>query len=366
MKYIQVIFFLVWLITFSCVDKFDPEITSYQDFLVVEGMITNENTIYTVKLSRTGGIGGGGWIQPENNAIVTINDDLGNINILKEYKQGTYISDSTNLTGQIGREYYIHIETSDDEIFESEPLKMLPAPPIDRIYKQYLKKESIDPETPDEGFLIYLDSYNQENSCFHYRYKYEEIWEILIPWLFPPIEKRHCWFSEYSDHILIKSTEDLSENAVVGFPVTYISSTNTNKLGIKYCINIKQYSLNKSEYEFWSKLKSINENIGGIYDQIPSSIQGNIYCCSDSSKRALGYFSVSAYTDTRFFITKTEHNMEVYNPYIFCKEYPPYMALGPYYVLQKEPSYALTLDTACIDCTVEGTNKEPSYWNKVN
>ncbi len=365
MRY-NIIQIIIMLLSLSaCIDKFDPDITEYQDFLVVEGLITNDSTTYYVKLSRSGGIGGGGWIQPENNAIITIHDDLGNTYLLTEYKHGLYRSNPNNLIGEIGREYYVHIETEDGEVYESDPLKMLAVPPIDNIRKEYLKKESINPDKPDEGFLIYLDSYNQNNSCTHYKYKYEEIWEIFIHWTYPPVEKRHCWFSEESNNILIKSTEDLIDNSVIGFPVTFVSATTTNKLGIKYCINIKQYSLNKEEYEFWSKLSITNENIGGIYDPIPSSVQGNIFCCSDSSKRALGYFSVSAYTSARYFISKTEHAMKVYDPYDLCDEAKPPPPGLHYYILQSQP-FEYTVDTACVDCTVDGTNKEPDYWNDTN
>lgn len=360
-----IIIILLIIVFSSCIEKFDPDIVEYQDFLVVEGLITNEKNVYSVKLSRSGGVGGGGWIQPENDAIVTINDDLGNTYVLSEYMHGIYKSDSSILTGQVGREYFLHIVTQDGDIYESEPIKMLAVPSIDNIYKQYLKKESNNPDKPDEGFLVYLDSYNNDNSCSHYRYTYEEVWETFNYWPYPPIEKRICWFNEESNNILIKSTEDLSENSVVGYPVTFVSATTSNKLGIKYCIHIKQYSINQLEYDFWSKLKQLNENFGGMYDPIPSSIQGNVYCCSDSTKRALGYFSVSATTVTKFFIDKSEHNMNVFDPYDLCDEpKPPPIGLD-YYILQLSP-WEYTVDIECIDCTVKGTNVEPTYWNESN
>jgi hypothetical protein len=73
----------------------------------------------------------------------------------------------------------------------------------------------------------------------------------------------------------------------------------TDRLRVGYSILVDQYSLNEDEYLYWEKLQSITEQVGGLYDIIPSPVPSNVYCVDDPNEKVLGYFSVSANTSKR-------------------------------------------------------------------
>jgi hypothetical protein len=47
--------FLFLLAVASCIDPYIPNLKNYKSLLVVEGLITNENSSYKIKLGRTTG-----------------------------------------------------------------------------------------------------------------------------------------------------------------------------------------------------------------------------------------------------------------------------------------------------------------------
>ena len=52
-KYLSFIWFLVlFVLTIGCVEQIDLKTISFEDALVVEGTITNENKFHQIKLSR--------------------------------------------------------------------------------------------------------------------------------------------------------------------------------------------------------------------------------------------------------------------------------------------------------------------------
>ena len=54
-KYLKILLYsaLTLIVVANCIDPFYPDIEEYENVLVVDGFITNENSTYKVKLSRT-------------------------------------------------------------------------------------------------------------------------------------------------------------------------------------------------------------------------------------------------------------------------------------------------------------------------
>jgi hypothetical protein len=121
-------FFLV-----KCIDPYTPRLRSFESRLVVDALVTDENTSNYVRLTRT-------TLLPDDEPVkvtgarVTIPDDLGGSFILEERYPGDYRTDSLSFRGEVGRTYTITIETSDGDRYESVPCRMYPVPGIDSLY----------------------------------------------------------------------------------------------------------------------------------------------------------------------------------------------------------------------------------------
>ena len=366
----QILLLLLLSLINSCIVEYVPKTNEVDELLVVEGLITDQPGRSTLKLSKTLPLGKL-FVKPLKGCIVWISDDLGQIDSLKETTMdGTYVTDSANFQGVIGRQYTLHIRTTRDSVnlsYESLPMEMKPVPQIDSIY--YEKKIFVKWPLDYEGCQIYLDTHDPVNNCRFYRWEYSETWEFHLPYDVP---YRVCWRSDRSDGIFIKNTSFLSEDRITRYPLYSIPNP-FDRLSIKYSLLVKQYSLNEDEYLYWEKVKNSSDQEGGLYDIIPGTISNNIYCIENPEQRVCGYFSVSAVSSKRIFIIDSFAGLNT--SYISC---PSDTIFGTgaipglnssVWVIEDNsnkvpPNRIVTDNIDCADCRVRGTDIKPVFWNE--
>ena len=381
-NYFKILIFLTLtpVIMVRCIEPFYPDIEEYENVLVVDGLITNENMVYQVKLSRTMQFGDINK-KPVPGAAVQVVDDLGSTYMFREIKSGTYQSYPEEFVGQTGRKYKLLIETSEGNKYESafEELKQIPE--IDSIHWQYKEKPSTDPDNPVKGIEILVDTHDPENKTRYYSWNWLETWEFLTPYHKDTLPG-HCWKYDSSRVIQIGSTDHLTEDILQNYPLYYISGS-TNRLSLRYSVLIKQYSLTKEAFNYWSRIKETNENTGTLFDPIPTQVTGNVTDLNDPDKPVLGYFQASAVTTGRIFIDRAElivYKLFVSDGFDYCESEmytdtlntprPDYLDLVENYgwiVYYQETSgpYVntyLTNSIACVDCSVSGSPIKPDFW----
>lgn len=365
--------FLFFMILFhGCVSEFVPVIEEEEELLVVEGLVTDQLRSNTITLSKSLPLGKKSEAKPLGNCHVRITDDLGNTWELTERKTGTYITDSTQFRGVIGRTYTLEIALNRYGNFDyrSDPVTMLPVPPIDSVYYEKIQiKDSLEvyPKGVD-ACRIFVDTHDPDNVCRYYRWDFRETWILQLLW---PVENAICWVSENSSSINLKSTAAFSESVVKRQPVQYINHQ-TDRLSRRYSILVNQYSLSADEFLFWEKLQNLTDQTGGLYDIIPSSIPGNIRSIDNPDEKVLGFFSVSAVQSKRLFIRNEFAGLV--NLYPNCpadtvwNEYYPDDLPDEYWTLAFEQlafgvlRRILTTNQGCADCTVRGTKTKPDFW----
>jgi hypothetical protein len=364
----------LFILTSGCITKFIPDITEKTSLLVVDGMITDQKAIYTIKLSKSQPLAEQSVAKPVMGAYVTVTDDDGAVYYMNETSQGSYTSDSSLFKGETGRKYTLHIQTAGTDgpihTYESFPMELRPVPAIDSVYWEKTIIKDKDPLTgfPVEGCQIYVDSHDNGENCKFYRWNFSETWEFHIPYFVP---NRVCWKTENSYNINIKSTSSLSENSISGYPLFFISNT-SDRLSVKYSIDVKQYSLSQEEYAYWGKIKDITQNVGSLYDIVPASVNGNMICVDDPQEAVLGYFSVSAESSQRLFVQ--QYFSGLVNQYLGC----PSDTVFGYGAIQGENSYVwvivdhtlgppiyrvITNNRDCADCRIRGSSVRPSFWD---
>lgn len=369
----SIIFFLLFLAFKSCIVPYVPEPPENDELLVVEGLITDQHEVNTIKLSKSFPL----WTTQNpvhlTGCKVWITDDLEHLVNLKETTIGTYKTDSSNFQGTIGKKYTLHIKTNaanGNLNYESFPMELKPVPVIDRIY--YAKKAYASYPRPIEGCQIYLDTYDPANSCNFFRWTYSETWEFHLPF---DVNNKVCWRTENSYDIFLKNSSLLAENRIIGFPLKTIANP-VDRLSVKYSILVKQYSLNEEEFIYWETLKTSLDQAGGLYDIIPPIIPNNIYCVENPDEKILGYFSVSAVSSRRIFIKDSfagdDHQYEdcITDTITGKVIIDTLRGLNSFiWVLidnsDKVPSKIfLTKKRGCADCLERGTNIEPLFWKE--
>jgi Domain of unknown function (DUF4249) len=400
------VFSLIAVLALStCIDPYSPKLKGYKSLLVVDGLITDANTSYTVKLSTT--------IQEQNitpstvsDAAVFITDDAGNNFNLNSWGNGIYKTDSIKFTGIIGRTYTLHIITQEGNEYVSDPCSMLSVPDIDSVY--YARdQELVNNETESqEGIMIYLDSKAGDNNQY-YRWGFEETWKFRVPdpkkydyingYIVPVAQvKEYCWKSIKSDIILVRSVLSGAATPVKKEPIFFIASNKSDRLMSEYSILIKQYSISRNEYEFWDNLKRVNESGADIFASQPFPVISNIHNINNPNEMVLGYFQVSAVKQKRLFIPFSEFvrlHLPFYHyddceriekaPSDYATQFGPpvtfddlyslfciksdYVFIEPVYNSVTNALEKLVFTTPeCADCELTGTSNKPDFWIDLN
>ena len=386
-----IVFGSLFLLFNRCVEPFMPVLDDNDavNLLVVEGLITNETGAFGVSLTSTVPVYNNDpnvidEYQPVTGAVVQIIDDRGNTYLLVENRAGWYETENKDLKGIPGYTYTLLINTIVGNQYESLPVLMKEVPDIDTVHFEELSHTYFDQETPyDENRLnILVDTRAPGDEIAYFKWDFEETWEfempgyVLVghgtgPYAPPPsmesidmeFEKKHCWVSESSSSILIKSTIDSPSNEIRNFVLQSIGPPD-DRLNIKYSILVKQYVINRDLYNFFNLLRESNKETGGIYEKTPAQIIGNIRCC-DGSKQALGYFMVSAVKTKRIFISPDEHGVVNGTAYGNCgwtTDKPRYQPVYLYGTYGNEDTQVWSSNKYCTDCRIRGTNIQPDFW----
>ena len=394
------IFTFTFLVT--CIDPFDPGLKDSESLLVVDALVTNENRSFQVKLSRTIDV----QLEdppPVTGALVSVRDNFGKSTVFQETTGGIYKSDSLVFHGVIGNSYILSIKTPEGDEYESEPCTMAPVQNLEKIY--FIKDQEILNNGSQilEGIRIFIDSEGADNIRY-LRWVFNEYWETCVP---DPKKynyindstilevdqiKQICWRNYRSDKIIIESTNLSQTNNVEKKPIAFIASAESDRLLIRYCIEIKQLSLSRSEFDFWDQLIQLNESGGEIFDKQPFKLVSNIHNINNPREAVLGYFQVSAADLKRFYITPGdigELNIPLYQ--YDCRrivlgpdDFPPpivpnsgmtfdkifklysapdYEFIEPIYDSQGKLQKLAFSRPVCADCSLNGTLFKPYFWD---
>jgi len=382
-KPIFVLFIIGTLIT--CIEPYTPNLGKFESLLVVDALLTDENSSNYVKISRTVASADK---EPEKvtGAQVTVTADNGKTAYFSEISDGVYKSDSTVFRGKTGHSYTLHITTADGVEFKSDECLLSPVQEIDSIYYK-LDEEILDNEIKS-GLRLYVKS-KASTEVGYNRWTYREWWKVeayyaqeyvyvdsatFLP--FTPY-KRLCYANKKSGDIIIKSAMETIDQ-----PLLFIASQDSPRLLVEYCLELRQLSLSKDEYEFWNCMKQIGESGSTIFDKQPFQISGNIHNISNPEQKVLGYFQVSGVRMKRQYITYKQAKEAGAKRYIYpCsvilasrtlqlpnwdKVYKYYITAGFTFV---RPVFApgglkemMFVTPLCGDCTLSGTLTKPDFW----
>ena len=225
----------------------------------------------------------------------------------------------------------------------------------------------------------------------HFRYRYTEDWEYTAPFrathYFIPEQSEeypygiirqytngentyYCWKSEGSRGINLATTEDMSENVLIDYPViTY--GKNEEKFSQVYRMDIEVYPVDADSYAYYDHLKQMSELTGSLFSPTPSEMRGNISCEEDPAQYVYGYVAVVQPSSSRLYFISQDEKFYV-KPGLTLEEPVdvPEKQWMRYYLYEKYLLYAysanqgaLWLPRDCIDCQrLGGTKNKPADW----
>lgn len=359
----------------SCIEPYQPDVIQVaHNYLVVDGFINSKGTT-TVRLSRAVPPAGANIPPGEKNARIQIEEEGGPQYPLTEAADGNYKSQPLQLNPT--RRYRLRIRTAAGQEYVSAFEQNKITPPID----------SVSWEVQPDGLQIYVNTHDPKQNTRFYRWKYEETWEYTTPYYSileykdAQIQDRReninlCYRGGSSAGITIGATTQLSQDVVSEYPLVKLPD-NSLKIKHKYSILVKQYAQSKEAYSYAEALKKNTENIGTLFDPLPSQLTGNIQCLSNPGEPVIGYVNVTSEEVKRIFIRRPQlpTTWRPLDEYTFCtldtillSEVATTFPVGS--VIPVTEAYgemglligytASAVD--CVDCRVRGTNVKPAFW----
>lgn len=387
MRKLNIIFVFLYLIVSGCVDEYELESKQFEDILVVQGLLTNEPGPYSVYLSKTISLNSESPVLVED-AVVSIIDQLGDVELLTEIEPGHYTT-SAGFATQLGYEYQLRIETTDQLIYFSEPVMLKEGPVIDTLYTEYKQEYNFDRDKYLKGISIKLNSteWDINDDDLYFKWDYEETWELEQKWdgfeilsgdtsLIEQFRGHYsdevCWNVDYSSVILLENTNNFNTNKILGKSIIYLNELN-HKPYYGYSILVKQFIINKSVYKFWTFLNENSIDNGSVFDNIPYNAESNIECVNNTDEKVYGYFDAAYRSVKRLNLISPVNNVEFSDYNSRCSSET--MSINEFTSSSLgKPVYALDIDLEmgtirftdlrfCIDCaSVTNINNEPEYW----
>jgi hypothetical protein len=369
------------ILLLCCRDKYDAPVKApVTGYLVVEGYIS-ANGPAEIHLTRS---------IPLSDTAKLINETLAKVQLqgrdnsnytLAETPGGIYTNSLLNLNRT--QQYRLYIKTKDGKEYASDYVGVKIAPAIDSV--GWIRQ--------DGGVQIYVNTHDPNNNTWYYRWTTEETWQfqsvyytsldflrdpssgeiIGVTWRnanrTPDLSLYTCWGNENSTSLILGSSVKLSIDSIQK-PLVFIQPASV-KLSILYSVLIKQYALGKDEYDYLNKMRTNSEETGNIFGRLPSELKGNIHCLSNASEPVIGYIGIANRQEKRIWINKSDvPDWRYYMPcetYVVpvdsAKYYSQYMPTSVVdYDMNGNISTYLGVEPHCVNCTLRGTNKKPSFW----
>jgi hypothetical protein len=384
-QFVAYIFFFNLLLV-GCIKPYEPPaIRANNNFLVIDGVInTSVNGVTTIILSRSKNLADTISFIPELNAKVSIVSGTGVTYNLVDNQNGKYTSGVLNLNSL--DQYKIEITTSDGHQYKSSFVNSKITPAIDSI--------SWDQDLINNGVNLKVSTHDLTNTTKYYRWDFVETWQhntsqiaqwvnvngyihsLGIDFLNDPLQIHQCWTTRLSPKVVVGNSIGLAKD-VISLQSLHFIPFNDERLTIRYSILVNQYALSQDAYNYWQLVQNNSQNLGTLFDLMPSQLVSNITCISAPEEHVIGYISASTIQQKRIFISNKEVNNWITKmPGLDCgsqvidtdpADFRIYnyadTSYAPWYFTGNNIPYLVIIKKSCVDCRVQGgTNVKPLFW----
>lgn len=260
---------LLTLIFLSCEDKIDLDVPNGEAKLVVDGKMTNGDSLQTVTLSSTSPYFETSRTPRVSGAEVYVmtSDDERIDFVENQSRPGDY--ECFYGMNDTGLTFILNIITPDGIQYQSFPEKLNRVPPIDSIYQSDETRVSPGPDGI-EGYYAMIDTKEPKGRGDYYR------WIIFL--------NGEQSISPFD--LIIQDDRLVDGNEIREWDIE-------DELQPGDFLEIHQTSISQRAFSYWSLVFQQLTNFGSPFDTPPAPIEGNIFNVNDPDETVLGFFGVS-------------------------------------------------------------------------
>jgi hypothetical protein len=272
----------------------------------VEGNLNSAPANTTITISRSEPLTDTATEMFENGAAVTVEGSDGSVYTATAGGNGAYSFGVLPLDST--KTYRLNIKTMDGSQYLSAYVPVISNPPIDSVNVTY----------DANGATLNVNTHDIPRKTGYYEWSYIETWEYHsaeeseyiyvqdsgVVSRAPAQEIFTCYESNPSSAINIYSTAKLSQDVVYENPLLTIPRGD-QRLSVEYSLLVNQYAITDSAFFYLQIMKTNTDNLGSIFDPLPSSLTGgNIHCVNNPAEQVIGYVNASGFQQLRIFVTE--------------------------------------------------------------
>lgn len=266
MRLTRMIILLFTAILAACERVLDIEIREEQPVLVIEGSLTTKREPHTIKLYYTRPVIAGTAASVVSRAVITLKDNVGNIETLRELGNGVY--EISNIRGREGRTYTLSVAFGDNtyEAISTMPRLSMEA---DTLEFKYKNKQLLYPE---EGYYPFIGGQDLEGLGDFTQYKIFRNGKFLNK-----AKEINLFRDKYVDGNRIGNYE-------LEIDSPFVSGDH---------IRIEAWSLTEAHYNTLADIREQLSNSGLFASPLPN-VQSNIRKVNPASASVTGFFGTSS------------------------------------------------------------------------
>ncbi len=265
----RIIFFVTVIIFFesACTEKIDIDLNSGENNrLVVEGGITDQAKIHTIKLTRSTDYFVNETAPIVTGAKVSVTDGENTIEFTDDNGDGIYTSPA-EAAGEPDKKYTLNIELEDGETYTAESY-MTTSKPMDSLRYEYSEEMVPGEGGPKFKYIYTIYLYTKESPILGDYY----MWDLFID---------NELDSDTLNEKLFVSDENVNGSYIWELGIFKLKEKDiTNEITN---IKVRMMSISKEQYEHHSAMR-LETGQGGMFDGPPANVPTNI------SNNGLGFF----------------------------------------------------------------------------
>jgi hypothetical protein len=258
----------------GCEKVLDITIREEQPVLVIEGSLTSKREPHEVKLYYTSPVFAGAAPTVVSNAHITLKDNAGNSETLKEVKDGVY--EISRMRGREGRIYTLSVAFDGNSYEATSVMPRLSMKP-DTIEFKYKNKQLL---YPDEGYYPFISGQELEGAGDFTQYK-----------IF-----RNEKFLNKASEINLFQDKYVDGNRIGNYELEIDSPFLSGDH-----IRVEAWSLTEANYDILADIRQQLNNSGLFASPIPNA-RSNIRKVNPSSANVTGFFGASSVTSVERYV----------------------------------------------------------------
>ncbi len=319
----------------ACVDRITFDVGSPSSFpVVIDGYISDEPGPYTIKISKAFDIESKLSIKtPISVKKLTISDDQGFTEKLKEVTAGEYQTDTNGIQGVVGRSYTLEVELLDGRVYRSKPDILLPSGKVEKVYHAYKAEQNIDGAT-DYGFDVFFNSSAGNLDNYYFLWKFVGTFQVetnpelntepcgegrcprplpcsayaLIngsPERVKDCECCSCWTNIFNDEPIVSDNQVIEGGQFLNVKASYVPITGWTFMH-KVHAEVQQMSLSQQAFDFWKAVKAQKRATQSLFLPLSGKIPSNFYQVSGTEGPIEGLFFATSISKNSVFITRDD------------------------------------------------------------